>query len=62
MPPQTLPKPQINPPWSTNSNLIPGPGQSLRPAPRRGRGLLKPQIFAGTIPVCASCGSPIRLI
>uniref|UniRef100_T1JNR5 PDZ and LIM domain protein Zasp n=1 Tax=Strigamia maritima TaxID=126957 RepID=T1JNR5_STRMM len=32
-----------------------------RPAPVRGKGVLKPQVAPGTrIPICAVCGSPIR--
>jgi len=69
VPPVTAPKPQINPPnWTTgpslSSGMIPGPGQSSvpgsRPAPRRGRGLLKSQISGSGIPICGTCGSPIR--
>lgn len=69
VPPITAPKPQINPSmWTTgpslSSGMIPGPGQSSipgsRPAPRRGRGLLKPQITGSSIPICGTCGSPIR--
>lgn len=65
VPPMTAPKPQINSQsWATGSTYcsIPGPGQSSipgsRPAPRRGRGLLK--MPGSTIPICGSCGSPIR--
>ncbi|XP_076318222.1 PDZ and LIM domain protein 5-like isoform X13 [Tachypleus tridentatus] len=37
------------------------PGSGSRPAPRRGRGQLKPQASPGTrIPICAVCGTPIR--
>ena len=44
---------------------IPGPGQSSlagsRPAPRRGRGQLKQTMGPGSrIPICATCGTPIR--
>ena len=69
VPPMTAPKPQINAQsWTTGSSysspMIPGPGQSSipgsRPAPRRGRGLLKTPITGATIAICGSCGSPIR--
>ncbi|RWS09243.1 PDZ and LIM domain protein Zasp-like isoform X2 [Dinothrombium tinctorium] len=50
---------------SGQSLSTPGPGQSSipgsRPAPRRGRGQLKPQVPAGTrVPICSACGTPIR--
>lgn len=70
VPPLTAPKPQINAQsWTTgsaysSSPMIPGPGQSSipgsRPAPRRGRGLLKTAITGSSIPICGSCGTPIR--
>ncbi|RWS24129.1 PDZ and LIM domain protein Zasp-like isoform X8 [Leptotrombidium deliense] len=49
----------------TTGHSTPAPGQSSipgsRPAPRRGRGQLKPQAPAGTrVPICSVCGSPIR--
>lgn len=36
-------------------------GSGARPAPRRGRGQMKPQVGAGArIPICNICGTPIR--
>ncbi|XP_054167919.1 PDZ and LIM domain protein Zasp-like isoform X2 [Oppia nitens] len=68
-PPTAAPKPQFNAQnWTSGStyasSIIPGPGQSTipgsRPAPRRGRGLLKSAITGTSIPICGTCGSPIR--
>ncbi|XP_053211012.1 PDZ and LIM domain protein Zasp-like isoform X2 [Panonychus citri] len=56
----------VNLPSGTTTNSTPTTiGQSSipgsRPAPRRGRGQLKPQVGPGIrIPICSSCGSPIR--
>ncbi|CAG2122817.1 unnamed protein product, partial [Medioppia subpectinata] len=71
-PPVTAPKPQINSSnWTPGSSpyalsaTIPGPGQSSiapgsRSAPRRGRGLLKTPNTGSSIPICGTCGTPIR--
>ncbi|XP_076318217.1 PDZ and LIM domain protein 5-like isoform X9 [Tachypleus tridentatus] len=53
-----------SPAWSSSplGSILGGlPGSGSRPAPRRGRGQLKPQASPGTrIPICAVCGTPIR--
>lgn len=53
----------ITAPMGDSHRPLPGftPTTGSRPAPRRGRGQLKPQSSPGTrIPICSVCGSPIR--
>lgn len=73
-PPATFPKPKVanGTPWSGAGSGGPGSasftgtsglsqGAGSRPAPKRGRGKLSQQAaLGGKIPICSSCGSPIR--
>ncbi|GAB6022565.1 hypothetical protein CHUAL_006670 [Chamberlinius hualienensis] len=46
---------------ATTKPIPTAPTAGSRPAPRRGRGILNPSVApGGRIPVCASCGTPIR--
>lgn len=46
---------------ATTKPIPTAPTAGSRPAPRRGRGILNPSVApGGRVPVCATCGTPIR--